>query len=320
MHIRLFASCVILGLAVATAASAASFDCAKAKSRSEVLICHTPALSDLDSRMMQTYRADLAVSPTPVNLTLAQRQWIADRDKGEPADNQAKTFRPLTADEMAHDYTDRIDALKGEIDFAAKARATTFPIADLGKRCVPLNEDLAKKCVVSSSGQVKGAASLWFQLQGPPEGDTDDFTRGVVVFEAGGPGQLRPRLWNFIEGGYYDDPRQLQTAAGALLWLPANDSGTGVFNEDLLYHQVDGRWRDIDLQSWKADLAQRLPKDRQVWKGVPYDFKALETTTGLWRPDDGNCCPTGGQAHVRFKLAGDRLEIVSVERSAKNLE
>jgi hypothetical protein len=55
-----------------------------------------------------------------------------------------------------------------------------------------------------------------------------------------------------------------------------------------------------------------------VWKGVPYDFAHLKATTHLWAPDDGNCCPTGGQATVTFKLVGDRLEIVSIQRSAKN--
>ncbi|HEY3814641.1 MAG TPA: hypothetical protein VGL66_15580 [Caulobacteraceae bacterium] len=317
MRLIVFASCVLLGLAGAGAASAASFDCAKARSRSELMICQTPALSALDEQMMATYRADLAVSPTPVNLTLAQRQWIADRDKGEPTNDVGK-FRPLTADEMANDYNDRIKALKEEIALAGKVGAMAFPLADLAKRCAPIGVD--GKCAVSKSGLVKGSSTLWYQLQGPPDGDKDDFTRGVVVFEAAGAGMLRPRLWNFLEGGYLDQPEIVKSSAGELLWLPATDDGTGVFNEDLLYHQVAGHWRDIDLQTWKNDLAKRLPKDRQVWKGVPYQFGRMRTTTGLWRPDDGNCCPTGGQAAVTFKIAGDKLEIVSVTRSEKNLE
>ncbi len=314
----IFASCVFLGLGFASAASAASFDCAKAKSRSEVLVCQTPQLSQLDEQLAQTYKADLAVSPTPVGLTLSQRQWMAERDKGEST-GEAGKFRPYTADEMANDYQGRIADLKAEIDLAAKAQAP-FPLADLAKRCAPLTIDTAK-CVVVQSGQVKGSATLgplWYQLQGPPDGDTDDFTRGVVVFQAAGPGQLRARMWNFLEGSYFDAPELIQTSAGRLLWLPATDDGTGVFNEDLLYRWADTRWRDIDLQSWKDDLARRLPKDRQVWKGVPYDFAHLQATTHLWVPDDGNCCPTGGKAKVTFKLAGDKLEIVSVKRSASN--
>ena len=310
----IFASCVFLGLGFATAASAASFDCAKAKSRSEVLVCQTPQLSQLDEQLAQTYRADLAVSPTPVGLTLSQRQWMVERDKGESTDEAGK-FRPYTADEMANDYQGRITDLKAEIGLAAKAQAP-FPLADLAKRCAPLV--IEDKCAVSESGPVKGAPSLWYQLQGPPEGSTEDFTRGVVVFEQSAPGRLTPRLWAFLEGSWFETPRLMQTSAGALLWLPGNDDGTGAFNEDLLYHRVDGRWRDLDLQSWKDDLAKRLPKDRQVWKGVPYDFAHLQATTHLWVPNDGNCCPTGGKATVTFKLAGDRLEIVSIKRSASN--
>jgi uncharacterized protein len=314
-----FASCVLLSLGFATAASAASFDCAKAKSRTEHLVCDTPQLSQLDEQLAQTYRADLAVSPTPVGLTLAQRQWMADRDKGESTGEAGVTHRPFTADEMANDYQGRIADLKAEIALAAKAQATSFPLADLAKRCVPLSID--GKCAVAKSGPVKGSAAsgaLWYQLQGPPEGDTDDFTRGVVVFQAAGAGRLRPVMWNFQDGAFFDEPAIMSTPAGKLLWLPATDDGTGVFNEDLLYRWADTHWRDVDITSWKADLAKRLPANRQVWKGVPYDFAHLQATTHLWAPDDGNCCPTGGQATVTFKLAGDKLAIVSVQRSAKN--
>jgi hypothetical protein len=256
-----------------------------------------------------------------VNLTLAQRQWIAERDKGEVADSEGKTYRPLTAEEMANDYNGRFGDLKREIDLATKVRALVFPVADLCKRCIPVSEDLGAKCVVTQSGRVKGPSSLgplWYQIQGPPEGATDDFTRGVVVFEALNNDELVPRFWNFLEGSWFDPPELLLTASGGLLWLPANDDGTGAFNEDLLYHRVDGRWRDLDLQSWKDDLAKRLPKDRQVWKGVPYNFARLQATTHLWVPNDGNCCPTGGMADLTFKIVGDKLEVASVKRRASN--
>jgi uncharacterized protein YecT (DUF1311 family) len=319
MRHALFAFSVILGFGVATATHAASFDCAKAKSRSEVLICRTPELSRLDDQLMQAYRADLAVSPSPVNLTLAQRQWIADRDKGEPVDNAVTKFRPLTADEMAHDYADRLNALKAEIALATAARATTIAVADLGKRCVPLGTDPAK-CAVSESGPVKGRAPfapLWYQIQHEPEAGAEDIQQGVVVFEAAGEGRLRPLLWKFLEGAYFDAPEFLASPAGPLLWLPGSDSGTGAFNEDVLYHPVSGRWRDLDLQTWKDDLARRLPPDKQVWKGVPYDFRDMTVDTYLWRPNDGNCCPTAGSAAVKLRIDGDRLAIASVKLSNK---
>ena len=320
MRLVVFASCVLLGLGAANAVQAASFDCAKAKSPSETLICQTPKLSSLDEQLARTYHADLAVSPAPVNLTLSQRAWMAERDKGEGT-GEVGHFRPLTADEMANKYAERINDLKAEIDLAAKARAT-FPLSDIGKRCAALSLDPAK-CVVSQSGRVKGPAGfgpLYYQLQGPPEGGTEDFTRGVVVFEARNDDELVPLFWSFLEGAYFDAPEFLSSPDGVLLWLPATDDGTGVFNEDVLYHRAGDRWRDLDLQSWKDDLAKRLPADRQVWKGVPYDFAHLRVTTGLWRPNDGNCCPTGGRADVTFKIVGDKLEIVSVTRSAKNIE
>src|SRR5262249_50607852 len=129
-----------------------------------------------------------------------------------------------------------------------------------------------------------------------------------------------PLMWKFFEDAYFDEPQLIDSPQGWVLYLPATDSGTGVFNEDVLFHQVGGRWRDIDLDSWKGDLAGRLPKDRGVWKGVPYDFRHMTVTTGLWRSEDGNCCPTGGRADVKLHIDGDRLAITSVNVSNKNLD
>jgi uncharacterized protein len=312
--------CVLAATALATAAPtivrAASFDCAKAKSRSEVLICGDAELSTLDSQMMADYRATLAVTPRPVAERLAQRAWVADRDKGEPT-NQVGQFRPLTADEMKNDYRNRLKEMGEERALIAKARAMIVRLPDLGVACVPLSD--AKTCKVESFGQIKGPASLgplFFQVQGPAS--DDDFMRGVVVFEAVGPDQLRPLIWEFEEGTHYGDPELVKSKDGWLLHLQATEDGTGVFNADMLFHKVDGRWRDIDITTWSADLAKRLPKDRQVWKGVFYDFAKLETTTGLWKPDDGNCCPTAGHADLTFKIVGDKMEIASLKLGKGN--
>jgi uncharacterized protein len=316
---------LVLGGVVATmvlaasAAQAASFDCAKAKSRSEVMICADPELSRFDEQLMAAYRAELAMTPAPVGVTMEQRAWVRDRDLGG-ANNQGK-MEPLTAEEMKHRYGERIKELGEERALALKAQAS-FPLADLGRRCVPLFMD---HCKVESSGGIKGPASLgplWFQLQSPADDAPEDekFRRGSVVFVSAGPGMLRPLLWNFNDGSYFQEPQLFHTADGWVLSLPGSEDGTGVFNMDMLYHQVAGRWRDIDITTWKDDLAKRLPKSRQVWKGVPYDFAKLETTTGLWKPDDGNCCPTAGQAHVKFHITGDRMVITSVGLTDKNVE
>jgi len=33
----------------------------------------------------------------------------------------------------------------------------------------------------------------------------------------------------------------------------------------------------------------------------------MTARTALWRPSDGNCCPSGGEATLEFEIRGDRL-------------
>jgi uncharacterized protein len=75
--------CVVLtaGLAVFVAhAYAASFDCAKAGSKIERLICDNPDISKLDEELSVAYKNTLA-DPTRADATRqAQKQWLKDRN------------------------------------------------------------------------------------------------------------------------------------------------------------------------------------------------------------------------------------------------
>jgi uncharacterized protein len=57
-------------------AAAASFDCAKAKSRLEVLICSEPRLSALDQELADAYRAALSKTNDRKTLIHWQRDWL----------------------------------------------------------------------------------------------------------------------------------------------------------------------------------------------------------------------------------------------------
>lgn len=60
-------------------ASAASFDCARAASPTEIAICADPALSALDAQMGAAYAARLAHDPA---VRPIQRAWLKARDEG----------------------------------------------------------------------------------------------------------------------------------------------------------------------------------------------------------------------------------------------
>jgi uncharacterized protein len=56
--------------------AAASFDCAKAKSRLEILICSEPNLSALDEQLASVYRAALSRTGDRNTLIRWQREWL----------------------------------------------------------------------------------------------------------------------------------------------------------------------------------------------------------------------------------------------------
>jgi uncharacterized protein len=300
-------------LALTPCAMAASFDCAKARTRSEVLICKTPALSKLDEQLAASYRAALAVTPRPVSLRAEQRLWL-DARGSPPTDLLTDKPSPQEIREIAADYDERIQKLKAERDVGLKAGAD-FLVVDLGRRCAPL---AITQCKVKASGRIKGASGsggLWYQLQDSTDTSAavGGFGNGVVVFADAGSGRLRPMMWAFNIDAIYSPPLLVQSPAGWQLYLPGFEGGTAEIDADLLFHQVHGRWRDVDIRSWQNDLGRRLPKDRVILKAVIYDFHSLSMTKNVWRVTDGDCCPTGGEVHVRFRLPRDKLEISSVK-------
>lgn len=80
MIIRIvFAIAMLFGLlTTASSAQAASFDCAKASTRVEKIICNNQELSDLDAKMDQVYRDSLSAYDyyKGLEVTSDQRKWI----------------------------------------------------------------------------------------------------------------------------------------------------------------------------------------------------------------------------------------------------
>jgi uncharacterized protein len=97
-------------LALHLAAGAASFDCAKAGSAVEHMICQDPAVSSLDERLAGAYKAASARDP---GVKAAQRDWLANTR------NKCGTTACL-----AEAYTARLDALAKP----AAACAVTAPL------------------------------------------------------------------------------------------------------------------------------------------------------------------------------------------------
>lgn len=72
---------IVLGwLALSFAAQAASFDCVKAVSKVEKLICADPELSKLDEKLAATYKTALQDEKQAETIRRSQKQWMKDRN------------------------------------------------------------------------------------------------------------------------------------------------------------------------------------------------------------------------------------------------
>ncbi|MEP4293644.1 MAG: lysozyme inhibitor LprI family protein [Rhizobiaceae bacterium] len=98
--------------------AAPSFDCAKASSRVEKLICARPGLAQLDSDLADAYRTalrDVSWSSANRRIRAEQKDWIARRNQCQ----NAKCLRRL--------YHSRIGALYSELDDSEPAAPAAGP-------------------------------------------------------------------------------------------------------------------------------------------------------------------------------------------------
>ncbi len=285
---------------------AASFDCAAASSRVERMICADPALSAADNGLGTVFAEAMSVSPHPQAVRAEQRQWIASaRDKA------------ATANDLLTAYQHRTNDLRTQIAAWQEIRqsvATTPP-----DQCLKLGDTDDASCTVTGTGTLAGAPGgrLRYRLQIWRDGEQTIGT-GVIVL-AGDDAAARAVTWSADREAVFEAPEILQTPQGMFLDLPGHLSGTGNISAESLFVFRDGVWREVDITTWIAQLAGRLPPGIGAWKGIYPDWRAMTAYTPLWREGDGNCCPRGGSATATLRLDRDRIVLVSLRLSSRPL-
>jgi uncharacterized protein len=76
MKTRIVLSLAAISLAWMPYVHSASFDCAKAKTKIDKLVCGDPKLSDLDDKLSALYKKALELSPVPEDSKEQQREWV----------------------------------------------------------------------------------------------------------------------------------------------------------------------------------------------------------------------------------------------------
>jgi hypothetical protein len=245
----------------------------------------------------RAFAAARAVSPTPLRLDRDREAWLeARRDAAFRDDVDAQWSERWTAD-VARD---------------GAVRAIGVTPADLPAGCVDIG---ISGCKTLSGGylNINGERLMW-QLQ---DGFTEEDGRAAGYVLLTGADRLHPVAWG-REALWYEAPQVFGDDEHAYVRIAGGMAGTGSFNADVLFRYRPGaepRLEEIDTESWRErDLPALLPPRLEIWKGVAYSDTMQSARAGLWRPDDGNCCPTGGAATLMFEIRGNRLVLTALTR------
>ncbi len=224
------------------------------------------------------------------------------------------------------------------VSHAADA-ARVFQLATLKTQCIALSEvkvgpgeNDAAECAVTgfeNLGEVDGQNYYYARYclipnhskgQGGCGSDTFNGSyfqgRAMAVFIQDGADKARlvfERASSEIGMFVYDAPELVETAAGTVLVLKIALDGTGHGNESEYYLREKGAWQKIESKSWVDDVIKKIPPGVQMWKGLWIDLETMSAKAGLYRKGDANCCPTGGEAHIRVAIENDRFAVKSVK-------
>jgi len=253
-----------------------------------------------------------AVDPRKAMIAERREEAIADLRRGfeYSADNSPQE---ASADQIV----ESLGYLASDADELAKLASSIATPVELGR-------DLARTCMVkaviscvveaagflNAGGTERGSQIAWQYIAGlEPNGGVS--LRMTVAWDISGD---QPVLIGMTSTqGEASPPRLIDNGEDMILHLPARTAGSGEGNADSLFVNRAGAWVNIGMAGWKTELPDRLPRGLGLWKGVEYDYYGLSSAFPLWREDDANCCPSGGDAYVAFRIVNDRLSIDTLQ-------
>jgi hypothetical protein len=155
------------------------------------------------------------------------------------------------------------------------------------------------------SGEDSASFRRW---DAPPYNQT-----GVAIFRLDANDTLHREIEGLANfgwfGAWYERPVIVAAPGEPILAVPLHYAGTGNINENAYYRRVEGRWRRLETTSWLSDLRLYLPEGLAIWKGFVPDLATMHAESDVWRPDDANCCPSGGRVVAELGFRGDTLVI-----------
>ena len=299
-------------------AFAAGFDCKKASTKIEKIICRDGALSEADEKLSVLYNSAIKRSNNKEELIQNQKAWLKRRNT-------------LDANDLLQLYKDRILELSSPI---------LIPINKINSTCDTflkrnnIDQEDISGCRVSESGKIislgdktyhyalyciaPSYSSMEERCSYPPGDETSNRNKGIAIYAQNSSSktvQLILERGDEDLGLYsYVKPKFIDNAYGKILYLPVEVEGTGHFNNSdyFIWETTSKTWKRIDSRRWLKDLDKHLPKGSFVASGAWPDLKSMTVVTFIYQEKDPNCCPSGGTAHIDLTLKDEMLQIKSV--------
>ncbi|MFZ1741713.1 MAG: hypothetical protein WAT93_02605 [Pontixanthobacter sp.] len=184
-------------------------------------------------------------------------------------------------------------------------------VVTLSRRCLYLTE---ARCWVVASGTFasmeRGGPVIWQHMElAPKDGPAVEM---IVMAENATGNGYRLVLAEQTEG-YFTPPDLVENSdQGVVFHIPGRMGGTGFGNADVLLVRTKQQWHRVNLDEWFDQVNALLPDGFEIRQGVRFDFREMFAYSPVWRPEDGQCCGSGGTVFIDFrvkewKLAVDRL-------------
>ena len=286
--------------------SGGPIDCTQDASEAARIVCADADLRALDREIAELWVQVESVTGRPNTMRRRHADWLAERDAGQ-MDWDSQERRARTAPELLELHQAYIDGLNEELRLAG-ALPETSPVTALAGSCIGT---ALGNCTAPSGGYVNGpdGQRLAWQIQRGAS-DYSGVTAGLILFAIDGE-FLRPVGWSY-EAVSFDAPVMFERPDGLYVAAEGHQAGTASANADILFRLDGETWTEIELESWTRAVADELPDGLGVWKGVDFTWPEMIATSSLWRDDDANCCPTGGQAVFDLEVSGHSLRLAGL--------
>lgn len=185
-----------------------------------------------------------------------------------------------------------------------------FAMEELARRCIPR---LLANCETFKGGYLSapGRPRIYWQIQEGEPGENAASAGFTLFVEA--DASLIPIFWA-AEANAYEAPVVFWTGGGAdpIIAIAGVMEGNGHYNADALFRWTNGPQTLMPIQTGNriGTAPAPLPADLWIKKGLAFTYNPsgiLTAGTSLWRPEDGDCCPTGGSASLIFDVRDDTL-------------